>query len=222
MDKWAYQERVDEELDEEEISKVCLIRGREADKETGRAAVEDSTQTGSSNLLLELCDLRVQLAEQDQRGHEGTEDLSEDVEGGFLDGETFEDGEGDGDGLDQSERKLSCCCGENKTYRVEVTTGSGSGGDDGERDTQSICPADLEDRRELRLHAVEVEARSGCDTGIYYPQKSVRSVAVTGRGKVYVPYMNTPVASAAISRRSLGRACSKAKRFSVMGRRSMT
>lgn len=95
----AYDVAVDEELDQKQIPQVMLCLAGERAQHAGGPAVIDGGAGLGERLGVEGGELLVVLAHQDQAGHEGAEDLGEDVGGHFFPGEVLPDGEADGDGL---------------------------------------------------------------------------------------------------------------------------
>ncbi|KAL9107398.1 MAG: hypothetical protein Q9227_007682 [Pyrenula ochraceoflavens] len=120
-------EAVDEEFLEEEVALVGLVGVGEDAEDGGGAAVEDCGAVLGDVGVSKCGDLGPVGAHEDHAGHEGAEDLGEDVVGDFAPGEALPEGETDGDGW------------------VEVTARDGGAGDDGKGDTDSEGHTDGED-----------------------------------------------------------------------------
>ena len=84
---------VDEELGEEEVAQVGLRGEGEGAEEVGGRGEADERFARCQRLRFEGCDLRPVHSYHQQAGHEGAEDLGEDVVWDFFPGEALPDGE---------------------------------------------------------------------------------------------------------------------------------
>lgn len=145
----TYNEAVNKPLNQEQVPQIVLRLAWKRAQDACGPTIEHRTLSCSLSRCCIGRNLLVVLAHENETSYERSEDLGKDVHGHFLPWKALPIREA------------------NRDSRVEVASGSRRTGDNGERYTNGIGPANLEQGSKYGLRVVEEESSRRSNSGIH-------------------------------------------------------